>query len=181
MHYGAADEVVGADGNQEMEMSEPELCASLQDCQKLKAVRCAGTWRLAPKRAMSLLPRKNSQLLIVQGCAWITWDKPIAHWALTDGDHFLTVGQIIDVPAGVRLVMQARHADETLHFDWREMPPEMVLQSFQQASLSLLMGQWLHAWRQLGWATARLTRGALSGLRWWAERPHVPKAGDSPV
>ena len=88
MHHGVTDEVVGADGNQEMEMSEPELCASLQDCQKLKAVRRAGTWRLAPQRAMSLLPHKNSQLLIVQGCAWITWDKPIEHWARTDGDHF---------------------------------------------------------------------------------------------
>ena len=181
MHHGVTDEVVGADGNQEMEMSEPELCASLQDCQKLKAVRRAGTWRLAPQRAMSLLPRKNSQLLIVQGCAWITWDKPIEHWARTDGDHFLTAGQIIDVPAGARLVMEARHAHDTLHFDWREMPPEMVLQCSQQASLSLLMGQWLQAWWQVGWATARLARGALAGLRWWAERPHGRKAGDFPV
>jgi hypothetical protein len=158
VQHGASDELVGADGNQEMAMSEPELCASLQDCQKLKAVRRAGTWRLAPQRAMSLVPRKNSQLLVVQGCAWITWDKPIGHGARTDGDHFLHAGQIIDVPVGARLVMEARHAHETLHFDWREMPPEMLLQGSPQARLSLLLGQWLQAWGQVGLATVSLVR-----------------------
>jgi len=162
-------------------MSEPDLCASLQDCQKLKTVRWAGTWRLAPQRAMSLLPRKNSQLLIVQGSAWITWDKPMDHWAQTDGDHFLAAGQIIDVPAGARVVMQARHAHEALHFDWREMPPGMVPQGSPQINLSVLMRQWVQAWGQVGRATARLVWGMLGGFRWWLARPHGRKAGDLPV
>ena len=156
-------------------MSEPDLCTSLQDCQKLKTVRWTGTWRLAPQRAMTLLPRKNSQLLIVQGSAWITWEKPIAHWARSDGDHFLKVGQIIDVPAGARLVMEARHAHEALHFDWREMPPGLALQRLPQASLPELLRQWLQAWGQVGGASARLARGLcrprLGGLT----------AGDLPV
>ena len=53
-HYGAADALVGMNLNLEMEMSEPDLCASLQECQKSQTVRFAGTWRLAPQRAMSL-------------------------------------------------------------------------------------------------------------------------------
>ncbi|WP_255350691.1 DUF2917 domain-containing protein [Limnohabitans sp. DM1] len=146
-------------------MSEPELCASLHDCQKLKTVRWTGTWHLAPQHAMSLLPRKDSQLLIVQGCAWITWEKPIAHWARSDGDHFLQAGQIIDVPAGARLVMQARHAHETLRFDWREMPPGLVQHRTPKASVSELARQWVQAWTQVGLATARLVR-ALWHARW---------------
>lgn len=177
----AAPTLLSVELTQEMEMSEPDLCASLQDCQQLKTVRWTGTWRLAPQRAMRLLPRKNSQLLIVQGSAWITWQKPMHHWARTDGDHFLAAGQIIDVPAGARLVMEARHGHEALHFDWREMPPGMVLQDAPQVGLSVLLRQWVLAWGQVGRATARLVWGMLGGLRWWLARFHGRKAGDLPV
>lgn len=156
-------------------MSEPELCASLQDCQQLKTARRAGTWRLAPQQAMSLWPRKNSQLLIVQGCAWITWAKPMDHWAITDGDHFLVAGQIIDVPAGARLVMDARYAHEALHFDWREMPPGLLPHPLSRASVPELARQWAQAWGQVGWATARLVRGL------WHARFPGRQVGDLPV
>lgn len=156
-------------------MSEPDLCTSLQDCQKLKTVRWAGTWHLAPQRAMSLLPRKNSQLLIVQGCAWITWDKPIGHGARADGDHFLEAGQTIDVPAGARLVMEARHAKDALHFDWREMPPGLAQHRIPKAGVSELARQWVQAWAQVGWATARLVRGL------WHSRSLGRQVGDLPV
>jgi Protein of unknown function (DUF2917) len=175
LHYGCADNVVGVDGNQEMEMSEPDLCASLQDCQKLKTVRWTGTWHLAPQRAMSLLPRKNSQLLIVQGCAWITWEKPIGHWARCDGDHFLEAGQIIDVPAGARLVMEARYAHESLHFDWREMPPCLVPHPSPRIGLPELGRQWVHALGLLAAATGRLLRGV------WRPFSRAPQACDLPV
>lgn len=156
-------------------MSEPALCSSLQDCQKLKAVRWTGTWRLAPRRAMSLLPRQDSQLLMVQGTAWITWEKPMGHWARSDGDHFLEAGQIIDVPAGARLVMEARHSVETLHFDWREMPPDLALHRMPHATLWELLRQWLQAWGQVGAASVRLVRGVV--------RPRLGglTAGDLPV
>jgi Protein of unknown function (DUF2917) len=122
LHHDCTDAFVGMAITLEMEMSEPALCTSLQDCQKLKTVRWTGTWRLAPRRAMSLRPRQDSQLLMLQGTAWITWEKPIDHWARSDGDHFLEAGQIMDVPAGARVVIEARHSDEPLHFDWRDMP-----------------------------------------------------------
>lgn len=153
-------------------MTESDLCASLQDCQKLKTVRWTGTWHLAPQRAMCLLPRKNSQLLIVQGCAWITWEKQIGHWARSDGDHFLKAGQIIDVPAGARLVMEARYPHEALHFDWREMPPCLAPHPSPAIGLSELAWQWVRALGLLAGATCRLVHGL------WRPFFRKPQASD---
>jgi Protein of unknown function (DUF2917) len=144
---------------QEMKMSKPELCVSLQACQKLKSVCRTSTWQLAPQRAMSLLPRKNSQLLIVQGCAWITWDGPMELGSRRGGDHFLEAGQVMNVPAGVSLVMQARHAHETLHFDWREMPSGLAPHRPSRTALRELVRQWRRAWLALGGASMQLALG----------------------
>lgn len=175
MHHGCTDDGVGADGNQEMEMSENNLCGSLQDCQKLKTVRWAGTWHLAPQLAMSLLPRKNSQLLIVQGSAWITTGKPMGHWRQSDGDHFLQAGQIMDVHAGTHLVLQSRHTQEALQFDWREMPPGLVQHHNPKASVSVLARQWVQAWAQVGLVTASLARAL------WHARLSGRQVSDLPV
>ncbi len=140
-------------------MPQPELCASLQDCQKLKTVRWTGTWQLSPQRAMSLLPRKNSQLLIVQGCAWITWGHPSSHRPGSGGDVFLHAGQVIDVPAGAHLVMESRFAAQVLHFDWREMPAGLLAHPPLRAALPDLARQWGRAAALLGGATVRLLAG----------------------
>ena len=140
-------------------MSEPELCASLQDCQKSKTVRFAGTWRLAPQRAMSLWPRRHSQILIVQGSAWITWSSTLAQGGLSGADYFLQPGQILDVPAGAHLVMEPRHPGQTVHFDWRELPETLVQREPGGPAVAQLGRQWLHALGQLGWATGQLVRG----------------------
>ncbi len=143
-------------------MSEPALCASLHNCQKSKTVRFVGTWRLAPQRAMSLWPRRSSQILIVQGSAWITWfgtrhgSQPLA--GLSGDDHFLQAGQILDVPGGAHLVMESRHPGQSVHFDWRELPAPQAVQGVGERALAELGLQWLQALRQLGWATAQLVR-----------------------
>ena len=139
-------------------MSEPELCASLQDCQKSKTVRFAGTWRLAPGRAMSLWPRRHSQILIVQGSAWITWPSTLPFGGLSSADHFLQPGQILDVPAGAHLVMEPRYPGQTVHFDWRELPATLVVQGAGMSAAAELGQQWLQALGQLGWVTAQLVR-----------------------
>ena len=168
-HYGAADALVGVNLNLEMEMSEPELCASLQDCQKSKTVRFAGTWRLAPCRAMSLWPRRPSQILIVQGSAWITWSSPSSRNNCLSGDHCVQPGQILDVPAGVHLVLEPRHPDQTVHFDWRELPQTLVHRETSGHPVADLATAWWQALGQLGWATGQLVRGltgaALHGRR----------------
>lgn len=156
-------------------MSETNLCRSLQNCQRLKTVRWAGTWHLAPQRAMSLLPRKNSQLLIVQGSAWITTGKPMGHGRQSDGDHFLQAGQIMDVHAGTHLVLQSRHTQEALHFDWREMPAGLVEHHTPKVSVSELARQWVQAWGQVGQATVSLTRAL------WPSRLPGRQVSDLPV
>jgi hypothetical protein len=159
IHHEYADDLVGVNPNQEMEMSVPELCASLQDCQKSKTVRFAGTWRLAPQRAMSLWPRRPSQILIVQGSAWITWSSTLAQGGLSGADYFLQPGQILDVPAGAHLVMEPRHPGQTVHFDWRELPETLVQREPGGRAVAQLGRQWLRALGQLGWATGQLVRG----------------------
>lgn len=145
--------------NLEMEMSEPDLCASLQDCQKSKPVRFAGTWRLAPHRAMSLWPRRPSQILIVQGNAWVTWSNTHAQGGGSATDHFLQPGQILDVPAGAHLVLESRHPGQMVHFDWREWPGAVRQSEPRQRHLPELGRQWWQALGQLGWATGQLVRG----------------------
>jgi hypothetical protein len=168
-HYEAADDLVGMNLNLEMEMSEPELCASLQECQKSKTVRFAGTWRLAPGRAMSLWPRRTSQILIVQGSAWITWSGTLSLAGLSGSDHFLQAGQMMDVPAGAHLVMEPRHSDQGVHFDWRELPKTLELRAPGEHAVAELMRAWWLAWTRLGGATVQLMRGLagcwLSGRR----------------
>ncbi|WP_297726901.1 DUF2917 domain-containing protein [Limnohabitans sp. Rim8] len=140
-------------------MSEPELCLSLQNCQKSKTVRFAGTLRLAPHRAMSLWPRRHSQILIMQGSAWITWSSTLSLGSLSDTDYFLEPGRILDVPAGAHLVMEPRHPGQTVHFDWRELPETLMQREPDERVPSELGQQWLHALGQLGWATGQLVRG----------------------
>ncbi len=168
-------------------MSEPELCASLQACKKSKKVRFVGTWRLAPHRAMSLLPRRSSQILMVHGSAWITWDHPLAPGARRGGDHFLEAGQILDVPAGVRLVMEARQGQADLRFDWREMPQDMAPCHVPGPTLAELARQWRLAWGQALGASARLGLGVLKAgalllVRGrWRQRSRGPSAVQGPV
>jgi hypothetical protein len=175
LHHECTDAFVGVAITLEMEMSDSALCTSLQNCQKLKTVRWTGTWRLAPRRALSLLPRQDSQLLMVKGTAWITWEKPIDHGARSDGDHFLEAGQIMDVPAGAHLVMEARHSEETVHFDWREMPPDLAPHPLPSIGLPELGRQWVHALGLLLGATGRLLRGL------WRPFSRLSQASDVPV
>jgi len=166
-HYEAVDDLVGLNLNLEMEMSEPELCASLQECQKSKTVRFAGTWCLAPSRAMSLWPRRPGQILIVQGSAWITWTGTRSGPGLSGVDQFVHPGEILEVPAGVHLVMEALNPQQTVRFDWREWPEALVHTVTAAPSVRALHGQWWQALGQLGWATNQLVRGVAIALSGW--------------
>lgn len=151
-------------------MPEQDLCSSLQQCQKRNA-RWPGTWHLAPRRAISLMPRKPSQILIVQGCAWITWDSRKSGLPAAGQDRFLTAGQMLDVPAGVRLVMESRDASQSVDFDWRVMPPEMLHRTPGVATaLPTLWCHWTQSWWQLAQATGQLLKG-LARHRWRSSQP----------
>ena len=139
-------------------MPDQDLSHSPQQCQK-KMTRWPGAWRVASQRAISLMPRQPSQILIVQGRAWITWETGAAARPAPEQDVFLTAGQILDVPAGVRLVMESVDPCEPVDFDWRTMPAELAPR--QQASVRVLLRLWLCAWLQLVQASAHLVRGLL--------------------
>jgi hypothetical protein len=111
---------------------------------------------------MSLWPRRPSQILIVQGSAWITWSSTSSLGGLSYTDYFLEPGQILDVPAGAHLVMEPRHPGQTVHFDWRELPETLMQREPGEPDgrARVELGrQWLHALGQLGWATGQLVRG----------------------
>ena len=151
-------------------MPEQDLCPSLQQCQK-KTARWPGTWRVAPRRAISLMPRKPSQILIVQGRAWITWEAAAGFAPARGADQFLAAGESMDVPAGVHLVMESVDPGHVLDFDWRATPAG--LQPMPQPALSLLVRHWGRAWVQLALASGQLLQGLLQhGLR--GRRPSGP-------
>ena len=140
-------------------MPEQDLCPSLQQCQKRHA-RWPGTWHLAPQRAISLMPRQASQILIVQGCAWITWPSKAGGSPAAAQDVFLAPGQMLDVPAGVHLVMESVDARQALDFDWRALPAGLVLSApHAAASLPALWTHWAQAWLQLALASGHLLQG----------------------
>lgn len=151
-------------------MPDQDPCPSLQQCQK-KTVRWPGTWQLAPKRAMSLMPRKPSQILIVRGCAWITWELGARSAPSADRDVFLSAGQVLDVPAGVRLVMESLDVNQSLDFDWRIMPAELSpLPLKAKPPLSQLAGQWWLNCCLLACSSWQLFKGLARGMAWGGRR-----------
>jgi hypothetical protein len=152
-------------------MPDQDLCLSLQQCQK-KNARWPGTWQLAPKRAISLMPREPSQILIVRGLAWITWDAQSGPLPAADRDLFLDAGQLLDVPAGVHLVMESVDPRQSLDFNWRVIPQGLrPAKAAPGVPLAVLAFQWWQAWLELGrtsgrllvglWRSARVRRGVL--------------------
>ena len=136
-------------------------------------------WRLSAGRAISLGPTVPSQLRIVRGRVWVTMATPALPQTLdaerlwpASGDHVLTAGDVLDVPAGVSLVMEvwpATSADaaQPVLFDWHEgagagaavptrfqrevvQPAADAMQSARQAASAL---------GQAGWALARAAAG----------------------
>lgn len=82
-----------------------------------------GSWRLFPGHAMSLRPRRDAVLRVYCGRLWVTAGGPYRVDGREAGDHFLSPGHTLRVPAGARLVMEplAEAGDaQPVHFDWTE-------------------------------------------------------------
>lgn len=89
--------------------------------QSLRAGGCAGSWQLAPGRALSLCPRSDGVLRITRGQAWATLDVPMHGHRNETGDHFLQVGEQLPVHAGRHLVLESLDA-EPVDFEWLHAP-----------------------------------------------------------
>lgn len=85
--------------------------------QSFSAAGLAGSWKLAPGRALSLHPRTEGTLRILAGQAWVTLnERPRGH-NNESGDHFMHAGQKMVVRAGSHLVFESMDQDP-IHFDW---------------------------------------------------------------
>lgn len=85
--------------------------------QSFHAAGLAGSWKLAPGRALSLHPRTEGTLRILAGRAWVTLDERPRGHNDESGDHVLQAGQKLVVRAGSHLVFESMDQDP-IHFDW---------------------------------------------------------------
>lgn len=129
----------------------------------LSCRQAIGSWRLHPGHAMGLRPRRASLLRIYCGRVWVTQGGPYPVVGRESGDHFLSPGDALRVPAGARLVMEplAETGDERpVHFDWTEIVPPRRSERFAQDVLAPAR-ELRAAVGQGGVALARLVRGLI--------------------
>lgn len=122
-----------------------------------------GGWRLHPDQAMALRPRRASLLRIYCGRVWVTQGGPYTVVGRESGDHFLSPGDALRVPAGARLVIEplADAGDERpVHFDWTEGVPQVRSERFAQDVLAPAR-ELRAAVVQSGVALVRLLRGLI--------------------
>ncbi|MDO9202797.1 MAG: DUF2917 domain-containing protein [Hydrogenophaga sp.] len=122
-----------------------------------------GTWRLYPGHAMTLRPKQTAVLRIFCGQVWATQGQPAGTTPHSAGDHFLGPGDVLVVPAGMRLVLEplaARGDTAPVHFDWSD--------ACAQAAPTRFDREVLQPTRELGaalgqaaMAMARVLRGLL--------------------
>lgn len=123
-----------------------------------------GAWRLHPGHAMALRPKQPAVLRIVCGQVWATQDQPAGATPHSAGDHFLGPGDVLMVPAGVRLVLEplAMRGDTApVHFDWSDACALAASTRFDREVLQPTRELGV-ALGQAATATARVLRGLLS-------------------
>lgn len=127
--------------------------------QSFRAAGLAGSWQLAPGRALSLYPRTEGTLRILAGHAWVTLNERPRGPNDQFGDHFLRAGQTMVVGAGSHLVFESMDQDP-IHFDWQPhcAPRRAPGVRWQQAVVLPLRDLRRGAWLTLT-ASARLLWG----------------------
>lgn len=79
----------------------------------------AGTWKLAPGRAVTLTPTADGILRVARGVVWATVDGPHGAGRGTEsGDHQLMPGRSMWLRAGQRVVLESWRGDRDAHFSW---------------------------------------------------------------
>lgn len=118
-------------------------------------------WPLDASRAISLRPVEASRLHVLDGRVWVTLNAPqVAHGL---GDHVLTAGQTLDVPAGAHLVMEPWVRGAAARFDWCVVPalPAAVRGGRFTREVAGPWREFAQATGQAALAFARLLRGLL--------------------
>ena len=126
-----------------------------------------GLWAMEPQEVLTLCPRAPAMVRVSQGHIWATFSGPHSGPANAWGDLFLAPGQVLQVPAGQRLVLEslAGRGEAAACFDWL---PASTLSPWQQA-----VGQPLAELRESLGAAARAAARLAQGLGRlvWGRRP----------
>ena len=77
-----------------------------------------GAWRLMPNQAMGIRAKRSGQILVVHGQAWITWNAENTAHPERERDHVLSAGEVLPVPAHVRVVIESSACSQPLDFEW---------------------------------------------------------------
>lgn len=91
---------------------------ALQEPQQSQA-RPAGTWKLAPGRALTLHPGEPGELRVAQGRLWATLDGPHSGSPRGLGDIVVEAGGVLRLRAGQRVVIEPAGVGETACFAWQ--------------------------------------------------------------
>ncbi len=81
-----------------------------------------GTWKLVAGRAITLEPREAGVLKVAHGQLWATYDGPHFGRDNESGDHFVSVGEKVQLRAGQRLVVEAWNQGAPAYFSWDPLP-----------------------------------------------------------
>lgn len=85
-----------------------------------------GQWRLHPRCAMRLTPRREAVLRVHRGRLWVTLGQPDGGTPQRSGDLFVSAGQTLVVPPGARCVLEpwpAAQDSDPVCFDWMDLQP----------------------------------------------------------
>lgn len=88
----------------------------------VRGSRCAGTWTLTPRQAMTLRPAGDGVLRVACGAVWATFDGPHQGPANDRGDRLIEAGESLPVRSGERVVVEPAHAATPAHFTWDPLP-----------------------------------------------------------
>lgn len=98
-----------------------------------EAGRARERW-LAPGQAHSLRLRRDGQLQVRQGRAWVTLDETPLVRGTECGDFFLEAGQQLAVRAGRHLVIESLDQN-AVHYAWRPCPVMQRLRAHWQQAM----------------------------------------------
>lgn len=120
-----------------------------------------GCWKIGAGGALSLRPARASVLRIARGQAWVTLGRAPRGHGNESGDHFLTAGQALRVPAGRHLVLEPMDA-HPLYFDWGPVPAASKVHALRwEQSVAQPLRDFGLALSLAGSALLRLLRGLL--------------------
>jgi hypothetical protein len=127
-----------------------------------------GTWKLAAGRAITLRPREPGILRVAHGQLWVTFDGPHRGPRNDLGDHFIGVGQQLQLRVGQRLVVEAWNDGAPAYFSWDPLParseaPRLVAVVQPLEDLRLAWSFGADAAARLVTGLARLAWDALAG------------------